>query len=393
MATKTNFISNGKKYYRINYDIGMDANGKRIRKQFIGKSRKEAEKKKLNYINKSNMGLKDTKNMWLAQTLKNWLFEVVKMSGNIKPTTFARYEGLYRNYIENSPIGPISLDKLEPIQIQRYYNKLFKQGKSSSQINYINKFLKQFLNYAVDCGYILRNPCAGKKVVIPKRESNKIIEKDIPVFTDAELSKIVNADNSKIKCIALFSLATGMRRGEIIGLKESDIDYDLKEIHIKRSIATTIIFDDENRRSKKTIIQEPKSKNSKRTIPLPVSLITIIKDAVNIKKIEKLKAGDSYTKDYLDYIFLSQQGNLINAGNLDKTWNKFLKSLGIHHKKFHALRHTYATKQFENNIPLKTVSMLLGHSSIEITANIYTHVVKKEKEKSVDLLGNIKTMV
>lgn len=393
MATKTNFISNGKKYYRINYDIGIDANGKRIRKQFIGKSRKEAEKKKLNYINKSNMGLKDTKNMWLAQTLKNWLFEVVKMSGNIKPTTFARYEGLYRNYIENSPIGPINLDKLEPIQIQRYYNKLFKQGKSSSQINYINKFLKQFLNYAVDCGYILRNPCAGKKVGIPKKESNKIIEKDIPVFTDEELSEIVNADNSKIKCIALFSLATGMRRGEIIGLKEGDIYYDSKEIHIKRSIATTIIFDDENRKTKKTIIQEPKSKNSKRTIPLPVSLITIIKDAVNIKKIEKLKAGDSYTKDYLDYIFLSQQGNLINAGNLDKTWSKFLKSLGIPHKKFHALRHTYATKQFENNIPLKTVSMLLGHSSIEITANIYTHVVKKEKEKSIDLLSNIKTMV
>ncbi|MCI1716509.1 MAG: tyrosine-type recombinase/integrase [Clostridium sp.] len=63
------------------------------------------------------------------------------------------------------------------------------------------------------------------------------------------------------------------------------------------------------------------------------------------------------------------------------------------HKKFHALRHTYATKQFENDIPLKTVSMLLGHSSIEITANIYTHVLKKEKEKSIDLLSNIKTMV
>ncbi|WP_291725518.1 tyrosine-type recombinase/integrase [Clostridium sp.] len=83
----------------------------------------------------------------------------------------------------------------------------------------------------------------------------------------------------------------------------------------------------------------------------------------------------------------------MNAGNLDKTWAKFLRELNILHKKFHALRHTYATKQFENDIPLKTVSMLLGHSSIEITANIYTHVLKKEKEKSIDLLSNIKTMV
>ncbi|MEY8000232.1 tyrosine-type recombinase/integrase [Clostridium sp. Mt-5] len=116
-------------------------------------------------------------------------------------------------------------------------------------------------------------------------------------------------------------------------------------------------------------------------------------NALKIKKSEKLKAGTSYCKDNLDYIFLSEQGNLINAGNLDKTWAKFLKDLNIPHKKFHALRHTYATKQFENNIPLKTISMLLGHSSIEITANIYTHVLKKEKEKSIDILGDIKTMV
>ncbi len=393
MATKTNFTSNGKDYYRITYDIGIDANGKRIRKQFVGKSKKDAENKKLDYINKTSMGLKDTKNMWLAQTLKNWLFEVVKMSGNIKPTTFTRYEGLYRNYIATSSIGAISLDKLESMQIQRYYNKLFKAGKSSYQINYINKFLKQFLNYAVDCGYILKNPCDGKKVVIPKKKSNDNTEKPMPVFTNEELKKIVQAPKCKIKYIALFSLSTGMRRGEIIGLKESDIDYKLKEIHINRTVATTTIFDNDNKRSKQTIVQEPKSKNSKRIIPLPESLIEIIKNAIKIKKSEKLKAGDSYCTNNLAYIFLSQEGNLINASNLNKSWENFLKHIGIPHKKFHLLRHTYATKQFENNIPLKTVSMLLGHSDISITANIYTHVLKREKEKSIDVLGDIKTMV
>lgn len=393
MAIKTNFQVNGKGYYRITYDVGIDANGKRVRKQFIGKSKKEAEKKKLDYINKINAGIKDIKNMWLAQTLKGWLFEVVKMSGNIKPTTFARYEGLYRNYVEKSPIGSISLDKLESIQIQRYYNQLFKKGRSSNQINYINKFLKQFFNYAVDCGYILKNPCDGKRVVIPKKELEHPIEKNIPIFTDEELKKILNADSCKMKYIALFSLSTGMRRGEIIGLKESDIDYGLKEIHIRRTVATTAIFDDENNRSKQTIIQEPKTKNSKRDIPLQSSLIGAIKDAIKLKKQEKLKAGNSYSTDNLDYIFLSEQGNLINAGNLDKTWTKFLRSLNIPHKRFHALRHTFATKQFENKTPLKTISTILGHSSTEITSNVYTHVLRKEKEKSIDILSHLKTMV
>lgn len=232
MATKTNFTSNGKDYYRITYDIEIDANGKRIRKQFVGKSKKDAENKKLDYINKTSMGL-----------------------------------------------------------------------------------------------------------------------------------------------------------------KESDIDYKLKEIHINKTVATTTIFDNDNKRSKQTIVQEPKSKNSKRIIPLPESLIEIIKEAIKIKKSEKLKAGDSYCTDNLAYIFLSQEGNLINASNLNKSWENFLKHMNIPHKKFHLLRHTYATKQFENNIPLKTVSMLLGHSDISITANIYTHVLNREKEKSIDVLGDIKTMV
>lgn len=105
----------------------------------------------------------------MGQTLESWPFEFVKC--------LARYEGLYRNYIENSPIVPINLDKLEAIQTQRYYNKLFRQGNSSSQINYINKFLKQFLNYTVVCSYILKNPYSGKKISIPRENSNTVVEK------------------------------------------------------------------------------------------------------------------------------------------------------------------------------------------------------------------------
>lgn len=167
MAVKTNFKSNGKDYYRITYDIGVDSNGKRIRKQFVGKSKKEAEQKKLDYINKINSGISDTKTRFLGKTMKIWMFEVVKV-GQIKPTSFARYEGIFSNYIEKSPIACISLEKLQPIDIQRYYNTLFKSGKSSNIINNLNKLLKQFLNYCVDSGYILKNPCDGKKLLSPR---------------------------------------------------------------------------------------------------------------------------------------------------------------------------------------------------------------------------------
>ncbi|AOR24331.1 tyrosine-type recombinase/integrase [Clostridium taeniosporum] len=381
-----NYKVNGKEYYRVSLEIGRDATGKRKTKFFTGKTKKEANQKKQEYINKQILGLKDTKTLWFAQTFNSWLFEVVKMS-DIKPTTFARYEGLYRNYINDSPLACISIDKIEPMSIQRYYNDLFKkQKKSSSQISYLNKFIRKFFNYCVDCGYIVNNPCSGNKISLPKEKRSEAIAKKVEIFTDDELNKMLNSDDCKIKYISLFSLATGMRRGEVIALKESDIDIKHNEIHIRRTIATTAIFDENNIKTKQTIVQEPKTKNSIRDIPLPNSLKSIIKKAKLIRNEEKFKAGESYSTKNLDYLFLSERGNFINAGNLDKTWAKFLKNIDIPHKKFHTLRHTYATKQFENDIPLKTVSTLLGHGDIGITADIYTHVLKKQKEKSVDIL-------
>lgn len=389
MAVKTNFTSNGKEYYRITCDVGIDANGKRIRKQFIGKNKKEAEQKKLDYLNKSSMGIQN-KTLWFSQAMRSWLFEVVKMSGNIKATSFSRYAGIYAKYFENCPISHISLDKLESIDIQRYYNELHKQGKSSNIINNNNKLLKQFLNYAVDCGYILKNPCSGKRVVIPKDKTKNSSDKlnKVPVFSKESMQKILSRrEDTKIRYIALISYATGMRRGEILGLKESDIDYNNKEIHIRRTLVTTFIYDDNGNKHKSTFLDSTKTHNSVRDIPLPYNLISIIKSALALKKKDMLKCGSSYNKANKDLIFLAENGEYLDAGNIDKSWIYFLKRCKVNHLKFHALRHTYATLQFENNIRIETVSKLLGHANIEMTSNIYTHVMKKEKQKAVDTLA------
>lgn len=389
MAVKTNFTSNGKEYYRITYDVGIDANGKRIRKQFIGKNKKEAEKKKQDYLNKSSIGIQD-KTLWLAQSMKSWLYEVVKMSGNIKVSSFSRYAGIYSKYFENCSISHISLDKLESIDIQRYYNELHKEGKSSNVIKNNNKLLKQFLNYAVDCGYILRNPCSGKRVVIPKDKTRNIDKEslDIPIFSKENMQKILSQkEDTKIRYIALISYATGMRRGEILGLKESDIDYDNMEIYIRRNLVTTLIYDDNGTKHKSTFLDNTKTKTSVRDIPLPNNLIPIIKSAIALKKKDMLKCGDSFNRANKDFIFLAENGEYLDAGNIDKSWIYFLKRCKVDHLKFHALRHTYATLQFENNIRIETVSKLLGHANIEITSNIYTHVMKEEKQKAVDTLA------
>lgn len=384
---KTNCTINGSSYYRVFLELGKDSNGKRKTKPFYGKNKKEAEMKKQAYINKLNSGLVVDHKLSFSETMRVWLFEVVKV-GQIKLSSFTRYEGIYSNYFKNSPFACISIDKITPLMIQRYYNELYEQGKSSNVINNANKLLKQFMNYCVDCGYILKNPCDGKKVIIP-RDTKKInTKKEVEIFTPEEMRLILNNnEQSKIRIISLISYATGMRKGEILALKEENIDYDNEEIHITNSLVTTYEFDKYGNKSKKTYIDTTKTYSSMRDIPLPKSVLPLIDLAINIKREDIKKASNSYNKSNSNYIFLTENGQFIDAGNIDKSWIYFLKRCKVKHKKFHALRHTYATLQFENDIPLLTISKLLGHATIDITANTYTHVVKKLKSKSVDTLS------
>ena len=162
-----------------------------------------------------------------------------------------------------------------------------------------------------------------------------------------------------------------MRRGEILALRGDDINYTNNTITINKTVVTTYKVDNKGHRHKSTYISIPKTKSSIRIIPLPIGLIKFLSE---------------FNSDQ-DYLFLSKQGNFIDASNFEKSWSSFLKRCGIKHKKFHSLRHTYATKQFENGIPALTVSKLLGHSSIEITLNTYTHVSEENKSKSIDTLS------
>ena len=343
--------------------LTVEENGKKVRKQFYGKTKKDAEKKRDDYLLQQD--LKDKK--IFIDTFKNWLFDIVK--NRVRISSFDKYEGLYRNYILQSPFSFVSVADIRPLDIQKYYNSLFTLGKSSNSIKNANKLLKQFFNYCVDNDYITKSPVSGKKIYIPIGEINK---KEVEIFTDDEIRKIISSEEEHyIKYAAIISYSTGMRRGEILALRDDDINYTNNTITINKTVVTAYKVDNKGHRYKSTYVSIPKTKSSIRTIPLPVGLIKFL---------------SKFDSDQ-DYLFLSKQGNFIDASNFEKSWSSFLKRCGIKHKKFHALRHTYATKQFENGIPALTVSKLLGHSSIEITLNTYTHVSEENKSKSIDTLS------
>ena len=387
MGRKINCVKNGKEYYRVTVSIGRDSNGKLIRKEFYGSSKKDAENKRDEYLDNIKKGLNvDYKNIVLGELMHSWLFEVIRVSSKIKPSTFQRYEGIYRNYIKSSDIYGVKISALKAMHLQRYYNSLYDKGKTSNVIKNLNKLLKSFFNYAVAEDYILKNPCSSKRIVIPGQSETH--ERKIEIFSDEEINtlKIVLKDH-RLKFLILLALGTGLRQGELLGLKWVDIDIDNKQLKVERSIKQVSIISSDETRKYKTIVQSPKTKNSIRTVPIPSNLIVALKEHKKFQKQEKLKCGNFYNDT--DYVFTTETGKTMNARNVTKSYERLLKKAKIPYKKFHSLRHTYATKLFEVNVPLKTVQMLLGHSDISITANIYTHVMPKEKIKAVEKLNNL----
>ncbi|MFT5871146.1 MAG: integrase [Clostridium sp.] len=386
MARKINCTKNGIDYFRVTASIGRTSEGKLIRKEFYGESKKDAIAKKDEYLNGLKNGLNvDFKNILLGDLIHSWLFETIRISNKIKPSTFERYEGIYRNYIKNSVLYGLKLNELKSIQIQRYYNKLLKDGKSSNVINNLNKLIKYFLNYAVDEGYLIKNPCNGKKIVIP---GESVKESEVRIFDDTEINlfKVV-LESHRLKALFLLDLATGLRQGELLGLKWSDIDMINKELHVNRSLKQVSIISADGTRKYKTIEQIPKTKGSIRTVPIPDNLINILKTHSSVQKQEKLKAGSSYKIS--DFIFTTEVGTTIDARNITKQYERLLTRVKIDYRKFHSMRHTYATKLFERGVKLKTVSELLGHSNIAITADIYTHVMPKEKNDAADKINDL----
>lgn len=383
---KKNQNINGYEYYRTRVTVGYDAKGKPIRKSFYGTSKSDAEAQKKKYIKDIEAGLNpDLSSQSLDMAVYTWLWNIERYSGN-KSSSFERYESIYRNYIKDTSLGRLTVSEIKSITIQRYYNSLFEDGKSYSQIANLHKILNKFFGYAETDGYVIKNPCKGVK--LPKDDEETLDEEDkiIETFTKEEMNTIIdNLGHEKLRYIVMFAVLTGLREGEILALEKTDIK-DNSNVKVNKTLRTIKIFEDEENYSYEKKVTKPKTKYSNREVPLPEILK---KELLRLEKLiaeEKLKLGPAYVDNNL--LFPSLTGTYIDAKNLRRSWERALIKAEVPYKKFHALRHTYATRLFENDTSIITVSRLLGHSSIK-TTEIYTHVLDEIKATEVECLNNM----
>jgi len=375
---KYNFRNqNGTPYYRKNVTI----NGKRH--VIYGDGEKDALRKIEEAKNLSNAGLDyDKKSAKVGFTFKYWLFNVKRVDKDIKASSFARYEMSFRLHIEPYDIANMNLSNLSSANLQEYITKMYEEENvSGATIAATFKIWKMFTRWAVDEGYLIKDPC--RNISLPgKREK---VNRKIEVFSEEERATIlayIDKSHYRYDTIIKLAFATGMRQGELLGLKWSDIGED--SISISRSTAMVTHVDKNGERERYREVWDTKTLNSERVIPILPSTAKMLKEhhKAQLEYFLKNRIPKS------DYVFTTDTGNLIDASSFRTSYERMLKRAGVPYRKFHTIRHTFATEAIRRGVDVKDLQMLMGHSDIETTF-VYVHSDMDSKRKSIEMMGEI----
>lgn len=363
----------GKKYCFV-LDMGRDPEtGKRQQKWFSGfESKDEAEKAMIAKIHEINQGMFVKPNkMTLGEYLENWLQDYAQNA--LRPTTFDSYSYLVRRHIIPS-LGFLTLEKLQATHIQRFYSKMLKSGLiknsgglSPGTVRKIHGILRIALNHAVKWQLVNRN-------VATLAEPPKNHKKEIATLDLKEVKQLLfNAQGDRYYIAFLLAVTTGLRRGEILGLRWKDVDMEAGMASIRKNLVMV---------NNKPVLHEPKTNRSVRMITLPSMVLQALKEHREIQNQEKIKAGAVY-QDH-DLIVTTHFGTPVIPQNLWKRLKEILMETGLPDIRFHDLRHTHATLLLKQGEHPKIVSERLGHSSISTTLDTYSHVVPNMQYETVE---------
>ena len=360
------------------YTAGHDpVTGKQIIKNVLGKTQAEVkEKLKKALVEAGQVDFVKSGKYTVGTWMDEWFENVAKIK--VRPSSHQTYKGYIDNHIKPN-IGNIPLEKLTTMDLQKFYRKLLTKGRverieskeqpkglSAKTVRNINQVISSAMDLAVAQKIILVNPTnACELPKVEHQEMQTIPAEQLQAFLD-------EARATGVYEMYYIELATGLRRGELLGLKWQDIDWKNGIIKVRRQVA----------RVDGQIVEAPlKTKNSYRAV-------TISPQAIEVLKQQKTK-----TKELKDpYIFPSPNGGPISPDSVNNMLKRVLERAGIPKVRFHDLRHTFATIALQNGVDIKTVSGMLGHFSAGFTLDTYAHVTTAAQKEAAQTMGNVLSM-
>lgn len=280
----------------------------------------------------------------------------------VKKSTYAAYQLLIQNHIKPY-FG--DLYEVNEEKVQQFVSDKLDAGLSEKTIRDIIIVLKMILKFGIKNGYL-------EYIQIDAKFPSKQEKKDLDVLSKADQKKFMEhlRNNFTFKNLGIFiCLSTGMRIGEICGLRWCDVDTVEGVIKVRHTLQRIYIIEGETRHTE-LLLDTPKTANSVRDIPMSSELLKMLK---SLNKVVNE-----------NYYVISNDIKPIEPRTYRNYYKKLCKQLDIPELKFHGLRHSFATRCIESKADYKTVSVLLGHSNISTTLNLYVHPNKEQKKKTID---------
>ncbi|MGJ7910472.1 tyrosine-type recombinase/integrase [Neobacillus sp. LXY-1] len=348
-------------------DIGKDPfTGKRKQKKKRGfNTKQEAGKALTKILNEINEGtLFEPANMTVNQFMDIW-FNERRLS--VERTTYQNNKAFFKIYI-SPQIGSLKMFKVTPLILQQFVNELVeKTNLASSTIHKIFDVLKVSFSRAVKLKIIKENPVVLVDLPKVKKAEMKVWDINQVNFF---LENVVNVKRpSKYITAYLLAILTGMRQGEILGLRWKDIDFQTKQIFVTQTLS----------HDGKELRNWTKTKAGKRAIHIPDVLNNHL--TVERKRFleNKLMYGNEFEDN--DLVICTKMGKPVQSTNLLRAFKNDVKKVGLPIIRFHDLRHTHATMLIQQNINPKVIQERLGHSRIGITLDIYSHVLPSMQQE------------
>lgn len=352
--------------YRVCFDYGIDREGKRVRKYRTFDTKRDATRAFNEHKVKMDKGTQIMPSEYtFAQWLDYWYKDIILPQ--IEETTAYGYRGMIENYLKPQ-LGEIRLQKLTARDIQQYYTWLMgeKELSPNTVIKHHN-LLTNTLNAAERQEYITKNPM--RAVSPPKKR-----QREAKFYTPEQLGILLDkAVGTRLELPVFICAYLGLRRGELCGLRWSDVDLEHKTITIENT---------RTQAGKKEIEKGTKTASSTRTLYLPDTLCDMLKAAKENQQACRAEYKNAY--DDNDYVVVMEDGRPFRPNYLSELFGKFLADNGLPKIVLHELRHTFASLSNQAGIPAYNIGKALGHSTPATTQKIYTHLLDQTHTQAVE---------
>jgi integrase len=342
--------------------------GGRKRVTVYGKTREEARRKLTALQRELDRGVRVPEEKWTVQQyLEHWLEHVVKP--HRAPKTHQGYELIVRRHIVPR-LGRKRLNSLSVPDVRNLVAALEASGMSTRGVQQAHAVLRNALQSAMRDELVMRNVAKLVQVKTPRYE----VGRGLSVEQARTLMRATKED--RLHALYVLAVYLGLRRGELLGLRWANVDLDQEFLVVSHTL---------QRVDGELLFKAPKTRSSRRTVPLPAPCVDALKSHRVKQGAERLKAGPRWCDE--DMVFSTSIGTPIEPDNLSRSWYEARKVLGDPPPRFHDMRHTCVSLLLAEGAPPHVVQQIVGHSNLDVTMTIYAHASLDEKREVLNRLG------